>query len=274
MTTTSITTPASSARSNPHQTPRAVSAIGMEIVTGGVERQSHAHRKAQLILSTRGLITCEVAKGLWMVPPLCALWIPGGMEHSVRAVGEAELYILFLDPEAAHAAPAECCTISIAPLLRELVIAVSRLPPLYDRDGPPGRLVQTMLDELAVAPVERLHLPLPSDPRLRKIADALNADPSNRATVGEWARHAAMSERTLVRTILKETGMSFGRWRQQFQIMVALERLSAGEFVQTVALDLGYESASAFITMFKKALGQPPGKYLAAQHARAAPSQE
>ena len=45
--------------------------------------------------------------------------------------------------------------------------------------------------------------------------------------------------------------------------MVALERLVDGEAVKTVALDLGYESTSAFIAMFKKALRMPPGKYLA-----------
>ncbi|MEJ2459625.1 MAG: AraC family transcriptional regulator, partial [Novosphingobium sp.] len=136
-------------------------------------------------------------------------------------------------------------------------------PPLYDREGPDGRLVQTMLDQLQVAPVERLHLPFPKDARLRRIAEALAADPSDRATIGEWACRVAMSERTFSRLILRETGMSFGRWRQQFQIRLALERLAGGDPVQSVAFDLGYESVSAFITMFKKALGQPPGKYLA-----------
>lgn len=254
---------------DPQEVPRAVSAIGMELVTEGIESEPHVHRKAQLILAARGLVTCVVAKGLWMVPPQCALWIPGGMEHSVRGVGDIELYVLFVDPDVAGELPTECCTVAITPLLRELVIAVSRLPPLYDRDGPPGHLIQTMLDQLVTAPVERLHLPLPADPRLRRIADELAADPSDRATIGEWARRVAMSERTLFRLILRETGMSFGRWRQQFQIMVALERLTEGDAVQAVAFELGYESASAFITMFKKALGQPPGKYLAARRSQA-----
>ncbi len=255
---------------DPEEIPRPVFAVGRELVTGGFEQPPHTHRKAQLILAVRGLITCEVDRGLWIVPPQCALWIPGGMEHSVRAVGEVEIYVLFVDPEIAPELPSECCTVSIAPLLRELVIGVAHLPSLYDRDGPAGRLIHTMLDQLQAAPVERLHLPLPIDARLRRIADALTADPSDRSTIGEWARRVAMSERTLFRLVLRETGMSFGRWRQQFQIMVALERLTGGDAVQAVAFDLGYESASAFITMFKKALGQPPGKYLASWHSQIA----
>ncbi|HEV7718881.1 MAG TPA: helix-turn-helix transcriptional regulator [Arsenicitalea sp.] len=250
--------------------PRAVSACGVELVTEVYERPVHSHREGQLILNMRGLITFEVAKGLWMVPPQCALWIPGGMDRSVRGVGNLEVYALFIAPEITRDLPGECCTMAASPLLRELVMAASRLPKLYDEAGPAGRLIEVMLDEISAAPVERLHLPLPTDPRLRKIADGLHNDPADRATIGEWARRVAMSERALFRLVPKQTGMSFGRWRQQFQIMLALERLTGGEAVQTVALDLGYESASAFITMFKKALGQPPARYLAARRGKAA----
>jgi methylphosphotriester-DNA--protein-cysteine methyltransferase len=42
-----------------------------------------------------------------------------------------------------------------------------------------------------------------------------------------------------------------------------LQRLAEGTAVQTVALDLGYESSSAFVAMFRKILGKPPMKFLA-----------
>ena len=69
--------------------------------------------------------------------------------------------------------------------------------------------------------------------------------------------------RTLARLVKNETGMTFGRWRQQLHIVIALQRLSAGARVQQVAEELGYESVTAFITMFKKALGKPPARYFA-----------
>jgi AraC-like DNA-binding protein len=256
----------------PAEIPRPVSAVGMELFTEGFEQPPHQHRKAQLILAVRGLITCEVAHGFWMVPRQCALWIPGDMEHSVRCVGDLEVYTLFVDPELASSLPAECSTFSTGPLLRELLIAVSRLPSLYDVDGADGRLIQTMLDQLELAPVGSLHLPMPADSRLRTIAKALSSDPANRTTIGEWARMVATSERSLFRLIMSQTGMNFGRWRQQFQVMFAIERLTEGASVQTVSFDLGYESASAFITMFKKVMGQPPGQYLAARRSAAPPA--
>ena len=250
---------------------RPITAVGMELVTDGFERAPHSHRKAQLILGMKGLITCKVAKGLWMVPPDCAVWIPSGMEHNVRVAGKLELYILFIDPDLARELPIDCCTMSVAPLLRELIVETSRLPQLYDVDGPAGRMLQTMLDQLALAPVERLHLPMPSDERLRRLADAFIADPADRSSSSDWAKRVGMSERSLFRLVQEQTGMSLGRWRQQFHIMFAIERLAEGQPVQAIAFDLGYESASAFISMFRRVLGQPPAKYLAARQVRVGP---
>lgn len=94
------------------------------------------------------------------------------------------------------------------------------------------------------------------------IANTLTCDPANRSTVAKWAHQIAMSERSLFRLVIAQTGMSFGRCRQQFQILFAIERLTEGCPVQSAAYALGYEGASAFITIFKKALGQPAGQYL------------
>jgi len=58
--------------------------------------------------------------------------------------------------------------------------------------------------------------------------------------------------------------MSFGAWRQQVRLLRALELLAAGEAVTGVAFDLGYESPSAFIAMFRRNLGASPTRYFAA----------
>jgi AraC-like DNA-binding protein len=61
--------------------------------------------------------------------------------------------------------------------------------------------------------------------------------------------------------IKNATGISFGRWRQQLHLMIALSHLAEGQSVQHVAGALGYDSVSAFITMFRKALGKSPTQY-------------
>lgn len=249
---------------DPDSVPRPVMAVGASIVTGadGMELNAHHHRKAQLIYTARGVLTCEVSQGLWIVPPQCAVWIPGGTRHSVKGVGTLEIYCLFVDPASAPTMPDACCTVSVSPLLRELLLRCARFPTLYPIRGAEPRLVTVLLDELLAAPVEKLHLPMPSDGGLRRIADRMTADPADRATVQEWARRIGVSERTLRRLVLQETGMSFGRWRQQLHIILALQWLSQGASVQSVATDLGYESASSFVVMFRKALGTSPARYI------------
>jgi AraC-like DNA-binding protein len=201
-----------------------------------------------------------------MVPPRCGVWIPGGMPHSNRVSGNASLLFLYVDMDAASV-PQECCTLSISPLLHELIHRMATLPPLYDPDGPPAQIAAVLLNELIAMPTERLHLPITRSSKLRMIADALMDNPADRRTVAEWAQAVALGERTLMRIVLAETGMTFSRWRQQLQIIVAIQKLSAGNTVQSVSEARGYESVSAFITMFKKALGKSPARYFSEREA-------
>lgn len=243
--------------------PRAVIAVSATSTSESWEHAPHSHRKGQLMYTLRGVIHCQIEAGIWIVPPQCALWIPGGMSHAARGSGEAQVYCLLIDPDAAGALPPQCCTLSVSGLLHELISKAVSFPPMYEEDGAQGRLIRTLLDELAQAPIEDLHLPMPQDPRLRRLADSLLAAPGDKATLGQWAVRIGMSERSMTRLLLEEFGLSFGRWRRQLHVILSLQRLARGDSVQRVALDLGYENASGFITMFRKAVGQPPARYLA-----------
>lgn len=243
--------------------PRALVATNAVARLEALERSPrHHHRKAQLLFTVRGVINCEVEDAVWIVPPQCAVWIPGGMPHAVFGSGEVECISLFIDPPEAPNLPKECCTIAVSGFFRHLLMRANELPEHYDVDGPDGRIVSVIFDELAAAAVEDLRLPIPSDPRLKKLADLLIAAPADHATVAEWASRIAVSERSLNRMLVEQVGMSFGRWRRQLHVVLALRHLSVGQTVQAVAIDLGYESASSFVTMFRKMVGKPPSRYL------------
>jgi AraC-like DNA-binding protein len=251
----------------PDDVPRPIVAFGAEMDgVGEIELDHHRHRKGQIILVQRGALSCEVEGGLWIVPPRSAIWIPGGALHAIKASGTLEGYNAFIDPDVGVGLPEACRAVSVTPLLRELLARAAHLPYLYEEGAANSRLVSVLLDELAAAQVEDLHLPMPNDPRLRRIVDDMMASPAMRGTLDSWARRAGMSERTLMRLIARETGMSFGRWRQQLGIVLAVKWLAAGASIQTVAADLGYESAPSFVTMFRKALGASPGRYMAERH--------
>lgn len=230
-----------------------------------VERNPHTHKKGTIIFVERGALSCEVAGGLWIVPPQSAIWIPGDTVHAIKA-SRIEGYTGFISPEAARHLPQTCCALSVKPLLRELLIRSAGLPLHYEQAGAAARLVAVLLDEIAAAQVENLHLPMPADRRLRKLLELLISTPSDRGTMDAWAKRAGMSGRTLARTIERETGMSFGRWRQQLAIVLAVKSMAGGKSIQQVASDLGYESVPSFITMFRKAVGVPPARYMAERH--------
>jgi AraC-like DNA-binding protein len=228
-----------------------------------VETDFHRHRKGQLMFALRGVLTGEVEGGFWIVPPHSAIWVPGGVLHKINATGTIECYVSFIEPAVAAHLPASCCAVTASPLLRELLIRSANFPLLYAEGGTESRLVALLLDELAAAPLGNLHLPMPNDGRLRRIVEAIMTNPADRGTLQSWALRVGLSERTLARLLVQETGMSFGRWRQQLQVMLAVRWLGTGWSVQKIADALGYESAGSFVSMFRKALGTSPGRYMA-----------
>jgi AraC-like DNA-binding protein len=246
---------------NPDEVPRSV--VGLMIELASVrEIEPHRHRKAQLMYVISGVITVEASGGIWTVPPHCAIWIPGGVPHVARAAGRITIGSLYIEPGRAGSLRDGCGILFVQPLLRELMLRFIAAPPLYpEGDTREERLVTVLLDELQAAPLEPLHLPMPTDRRLRRLVEAMIDDPSLRFTIGEWGARVGASNRTLARLFQRETGMSFVRWRQQLHVGLALQGLASGQSVTNVALDLGYESTSAFIAMFRRMLGTTPARY-------------
>ncbi len=246
---------------------RALVTYGMISETfGSFELEPHHHAKSQLLLVHRGALTCEVDGGLWIVPPRSAIWIPGGTVHAMKVTGALEGYATFVAEGIGGRLSDRCRVVSVTPLLRELLIRCAELPLLYEEEGANARMAAVLIDELAAAGAEDLHLPMPSDARLRRLLEQIMEAPADRSTLSVWAGRAGMSSRSLERAVRHETGMSFGRWRQQLAVMLAVRWLAGGASIQQAAADLGYENPASFVTMFRKALGTPPGRYMAERH--------
>lgn len=219
----------------------------------------HRHRFSQLIYALSGELRCETAQGIWWVPARGAVWIPRGEQHAASGRGEMASFHLYAD----ELMPPHCATLQLTTLLAELLHHAAQFSHPASLSARQVRLLATLRDELAAAPVDVFPLPLPSDTRLNRLIAQLMASPSDKTPAAEWANRIGMSERNMSRQLLRETGMSLGRWRRQLHIVLALRQLRLGDAVQNVALTLGYENASGFITMFRKITGKSPGRYLA-----------
>ncbi|MGF1757124.1 helix-turn-helix transcriptional regulator [Photobacterium sagamiensis] len=221
----------------------------------------HSHERGQLVMPVTGSMICEVDNEIWMVPTESAVWIPASLPHRNTPASSATFCFVFID-SARVALPDRCCTLSISPLVREMILYLTKLSAEESAKEQTKMLIDVLFKMMAQMPREQLNFPLSSDAKLRKVADILLSDPADRRTIKQWASFLAMSERTFSRLVVKETGMTFGLWRKQLHIVVSLQLLTKGESVQPVSEQLGYDSVSAFITMFKKALGKSPKRYI------------
>lgn len=230
----------------------------------GWEVLPHAHTKHQLIYAVHGVMGVRADAGYWVVPPSRGLWMPAGMKHSIRCIGEVHMRSLFVRQDAAPRLLSDCRAVGISPLLRELIRAAVGVRQPYLPNSRDGRLMRLLLDELRALPMLPLHLAMPSDPRVLQICRSLQQQLDDASTLADWSARLAVDTKTIQRLFAAQTGMTFGRWRQQARLLRALELLASGDKVIDIALALGYDSPSAFATMFRKHFGQTPSQFFEA----------
>lgn len=240
--------------------PRPIAGLADEYAAGYVEG-AHSHRRAQLLYASKGVMSVLTDAGGFVVPPQRAVWLPAGMRHEVRCRDAVSLRTLYVDPQSSPKLPRACCVLEVSELLRSLVLAAVEIPVEYDLGGREGRIMTLILDEIAMMPVVPLCAPMPADPRLARVCRALFKEPAQGQSLAYWAKAAGMSRRTLTRLFRRETGMSFASWRQHVRLLEALSRLAAGQPVTAVALDVGYQSPSAFTARFRRTFGTTPTHY-------------
>jgi AraC-like DNA-binding protein/quercetin dioxygenase-like cupin family protein len=221
----------------------------------------HKHRKGQLIYVSEGVLRVKTNAGMWVVLPQRGVWVPPEVVHLGVSRRSFALCTLYVDADHAQALPKHSGTVTITPLVRELLLQCAQFGWHYSKSGPRMRLLSVLVEQIATLPHAPLHLPQPKDRRLCTIAAALYADPACNDTLDNWASRVGASRRTLARLFVRETNLTFAAWRRQLRLLVALEALAHGQSVTAAALGAGYQDTSAFVSMFRRALGTTPGHY-------------
>lgn len=223
----------------------------------------HYHDCAQLIHSLSGVVQVNTRLGSWVVPPGRGVWLPARVEHSLQITGKVAARALLVDPLARADLPASCEVVQISPLLRELIICAMDIPADYPAGGREERIMELILDELRVLPILPLNLPEPRSDALLTLCRHIQQSLAYPWELEQAARYINVSGRTLSRRFQRETGLRFGDWVRRARLLAALNALAAGHSVLEVALDLGYDSPSAFSAMFRRLLGVAPSAYFA-----------
>lgn len=239
---------------------QSVTTLAIEYQHGEYE-PLHSHVCSQLIHTLSGVIEVRTQLGVWMVPPGRGVWLPAGIEHSLRFIGEVRARTLFVDPLARADLSAQCQVVQISALLCELISVSLSIPPDYASGGRDERIMELLLDELRLLSELPLHLPEPKESQLLEICQQIRNALSSHWELEDVASKLGISGRTLSRRFQRETGLRFSDWVRRAKLLAGLQALAAGTSVLDVALALGYDSPSAFSAMFKRALGVSPSDY-------------
>lgn len=233
-------------------------------VASGYTWRNRASTWAQLLYASRGVMTVHTEAGLWVVPPNQAIWVPALVKHSIDMAGRVAVRALYLSSAIRRKLPTTCRVVDVSPLLLELLRRAMRLRTL-DRATPHERhLIDVLLDQIEVLPLGPIALPTPRDPRAARAAALVRATPDARHTLADVGREVGASVRTLERLFKTETGLPFGAWRQRARLVQALQLMADGANVTGAAIGVGYNSTSAFVAAFRRALGRTPGQYFKA----------
>ncbi len=224
-----------------------------------VDRATHRHEEDELTWVISGSCTLVIGERRWNVDTSRALVVPAGREHVVVPRPDSLVFPLFfpeglaVDDEA-HVIPRTAELDSCVRVLLQSGIATARAVAAARSE---------VIRRVGEAVRRRPELVLPTDARARRVAVRIVEQPASALRLEDWARVVHTSAKTLQRAFVKETGMTYPRWRLHARLLAARTMLEDGGSVESVARAVGYAGAGAFIAAFRREYGVTPGAHRA-----------
>jgi AraC-like DNA-binding protein len=218
----------------------------------------------QLLLVESGISYLRTQQGAWVIPAHNIAWLPASLWQIPRSdSGRCRVIPL----------PSELCdwpeTVRVLRVSSLLTVCLERLNRLSPGDARMRRLLwDVVATEIAQARPVPL-VPVPTMPCMLKAVRGVLEAPNAAAGLDTLAARAGMSRRSFARHFRLQTGLSYSQWKRAVVARHALELVAAGHKVSSVAVDVGYESVSAFIAMFRRQYGRSPGAYVTNPNSRA-----
>ena len=219
---------------------------------------SHSHPWGEFVHALSGVVEVLVDGRHYLVPPQYGIWLPPHVPHTGQNRQAAWHSSLYVSESLCAPLPAEPCALAVTPFVRAMHEHLHQHPPSLPQEANEERLLQVLVDQLSRASRVGSYLPTSGDPLLARLLRMLESAPGDTRTLAELAQACNSTERTITRRCQDELGMSFAQWRQRLRVLAAMAMLEQGKTVETIAFDLGYASASAFIAMFRRVTGSTP----------------
>ncbi len=224
---------------------------------------AHSHPWGEFVYSFSGVLELQAEGALFRLPANYGLWLPPGVEHKGLNRHGSFHCSLYIEPTYAQEKGMfpSACALTINVMVRSMLNYLRLNPPAEPYTTEESRLLEVVVDQLTIAPCAGSYLPTSDDPVLSRVLAYLEEYPGDNCAVKYLAEQVGTSERTLARKAQKDLGMPLSEWRQRLKVVRAMPMLIEGEKVESIALDLGYSTASAFIAMFRRLVDMTPDEY-------------
>lgn len=157
-----------------------------------------------------------------------ALWIPRYIAHKVEHDAHSLALSIMVRTASNHKLGDGWRLINVPPAQAQWMfhLMLLTLSPLHQGQASAQRVLDTLAHFAATSPSTPRPVPLamPRHSAARKVVSHLLAHPHGTLHLADYARKFAVSERTLRRAFLAETGLNFRQWRQQARLG-ALDRV-------------------------------------------------
>ncbi len=226
------------------------------VASHSTTKDFHSHTVAQLSVPTNGVLYIIVENELFIIPPGMAVFIPKNVLHCVKRINAHTIVetVYFTDTYKEYL-PHTTKSVYLSELSKVVISKICT----FAKDEFTGKkvinLINVLLDEFNESDMLNYSLKIPTNRTLLKIYELFTNSTDSYPSLVDASKYVCLSTRTLVRLFKHELGVSFVLWKQQFIFIKALELLMLDKSTTVVAYKLGYNSDSAFITMFKKMSG-------------------
>ena len=213
------------------------------------------------IYSNDGVVAVIIECGRYLLPPKQAIWLSAKTPFQIIATTQAQLSYFFFKNYEEDLVLEATKLLRVNTFLNQLILEAIDLHQQENQPQSYHLILQIILERIGEAEGIALLLPAVKDQRLIAMTSRQQKFPALKTDLVGWGKFVNASPRTLSRVFKKETGLTYSEWKQMLAIHIAIIELYLGESIAVIAKNLGYESSSAFIFMFKKQMKVTPSHF-------------
>ncbi|MHC5306269.1 AraC family transcriptional regulator [Bartonella sp. LJL80] len=233
------------------------------VLQRGHHAPMHQHKAAQLLYAPKGCMRVTFTDRWMILTPTQALLIPPDVPHQVSLSGSVDYRSIYFKPQLLNLS-GHVKALRVKALMRALIERVAITSFKADLH-PQGHLVGLLLEEIQASGTLLPAIDLPHDQRILDSLDAYK-EHDNLPPLLLFAARCNLHAKTVSRMFLRETGLTYQQWAQQWRFIRAVEYLADGLSVHQTAMELDFASDSAFVSFFCRYSGFTPKQYQTNMH--------